>query len=87
MLFIISYRYTKYKIGYDLNGKILGIIANLYCDSGNSPNDNAMPVASSFLDNTYNCKNWSIICELAKTNLPANTAVRSKMTYLFKELP
>lgn len=32
--------YAKYKIGFDQTGKLLGIIINWYCDSGNSPNGN-----------------------------------------------
>ena len=31
-------RYAKYKIGFDQSGKIMGVIVNFYCDSGNSPN-------------------------------------------------
>lgn len=70
-------RYAKYKIGFDETGKFLGILLNWYCDSGNSASDNAMAVGPSFVDNVYNCKNWLIVSNLVKTNLPANTAVRS----------
>ena len=77
-IFLKTKRYAQYKIGFDKSGNIYGIIINWYCDAGNSPNDNAMPVGPLFVDNTYNVKNWHIISNLAKTNLPANTAVRSK---------
>jgi xanthine dehydrogenase molybdopterin-binding subunit B len=76
-------RYFQYKIGIDNAGNIQGIILNVYSDSGNSPNDNMIGVVPEFVDNTYNCKNWHIIMNLAKTNLPANTAVRSKFQINF----
>ncbi len=69
--------YTQYTVGFDNNGIITGLLINWYCDSGNSPTDNCMPVGPLFVDNVYNIKNWHIISNLAKTNLPANTAVRS----------
>ena len=36
--FEMKWRYAKYKIGFDQSGKLLGVIVNFYCDSGNSPN-------------------------------------------------
>ena len=69
--------YAKYKIGCDEYAKLIAIKIEWYCDSGNSPSDNSMPVGPSFVDNVYNCPNWFISSNLVKTNLPANTAVRS----------
>ncbi|RNA44115.1 xanthine dehydrogenase-like isoform X1, partial [Brachionus plicatilis] len=68
---------NQYKIGCDENSKLIAIKIDWYCDAGNSPSDNSMPVGSSFIDNVYNCPNWFISSNLVKTNLPANTAVRS----------
>ena len=56
--------------------KLLGQKITLYADCGNSPNDCDLSVASGFIDNTYSCSNLEISFKLAKTNLPANTAVQ-----------
>ena len=37
-LIVFKFRYAKYVVGFDQSGKLLGIIVNFYCDSGNSPN-------------------------------------------------
>ena len=69
--------YAEYSLGVDNNGAILGQKITLYVDCGNSPNDNAIGAAPSYIDNAYSCKNYLISFKLAKTNLPANTACRS----------
>lgn len=68
---------AKYKLGFDQTGKVLGIIANVYCDCGNSPNETDLFAAAPYMDNAYNCKNWHITYNFAKTNLPANAFTRS----------
>ena len=73
--------YVKYKIGFDNDGLLLGVILDIYVDCGNSPNDNSLSVVPLFVDNAYSCKNWLIRCNLAKTNLAANTACRSPGTF------
>jgi xanthine dehydrogenase/oxidase len=75
--FLLHKRYAKYKVGHDKAGNIFGIIINWYCDGGNSPNDSSIMAGPTFVDNTYNIKNWHIISKVCKTNLPANTSVRS----------
>jgi xanthine dehydrogenase/oxidase len=67
---------AEYTIGFDDYGKLLGQKITLYADCGNSPNDCDLSVASGFIDNTYSCSNLEISFKLAKTNLPANTAVQ-----------
>jgi CO/xanthine dehydrogenase Mo-binding subunit len=76
--FLSNYRYTKYKIGFDTSGKLLGIMVDWYSDVGYSYNDTFMAEGPGFVDNVYSCKNWHIINNLVRTNLPANTYVRSK---------
>jgi xanthine dehydrogenase/oxidase len=72
---------AQYKVGFDKSSRLLGIVINWYCNSGNAPSDNAMIVGYEFVDNCYNCKNWHIVSSLAKTNIPANTACRSPGTF------
>jgi xanthine dehydrogenase/oxidase len=72
---------AQYKVGFDKGGRLLGILINWYCNSGNSPSDNAMVVGYEFVDNVYNCANWHITSSLCKTNTPANTACRSPGTF------
>ena len=68
----------QYKIGYDNSGNLLGIILNVYIDLGNSNNESFTVLSpTSHADNAYNCKNWKMNFHLVKTNLPANTFVRS----------
>ncbi|CAF0756244.1 unnamed protein product [Brachionus calyciflorus] len=73
--------YAKYKIGFNNDGKLLAIKIDFYCDSGNAPTDHSMMATPAFADNVYNCPNWFISSNLVKTNLPANTNVRSPGTF------
>lgn len=73
--------YAEYKVGFDQNGKLIGIIINYYSDAGVCPNDNAMGTIYDFSDNAYNCPNWHLIPTLVKTNTPANTSCRSPGTF------
>lgn len=73
--------YAEYNVGFDDNGKLLGVHIDYYSDAGASPNDNSMGAMYDFCDNAYNCENWHLTATLAKTNTPANTACRSPGTF------
>jgi xanthine dehydrogenase/oxidase len=73
--------YAEYSVGFDDDGKLNGIKINYYSDAGASPNDNGMPAMYDFSDNAYNCANWFLSANLAKTNKAANTACRSPGTF------
>ena len=73
--------YAEYSVGFDNNGKLNGIKINYYSDAGASPNDNGMPAMYDFSDNAYNCLNWFLSANLAKTHKAANTACRSPGTF------
>jgi xanthine dehydrogenase molybdopterin-binding subunit B len=69
---------ADYTIGFDNYGKLLGQKMMLYADCGNNWNDSLdLYFSKAFIDNTYSCSNLEISFKLAKTNLPANTAVSS----------
>jgi xanthine dehydrogenase molybdopterin-binding subunit B len=69
--------YAKYKVGFDNNGKINGLIINWYADAGSNQIDNLLIVGSGFVDNCYNIQNWKIVSKICKTNLAANTFFRA----------
>ena len=69
--------YAKYKVGYDQNGKISGVIIDWMEDGGNSSNDTLTEEGNTYIDNTYNISNWLIRAKMAKTNTAANTACRA----------
>ena len=73
--------YAEYNIGFDNDGKLLGIKINYYSDAGAYPNDQSLPAMYDFSDNAYNCANWYLTATLAKTHKAANTACRSPGTF------
>lgn len=71
---------SRYKVGFNEKGKILALQVEYYADRGCTPNDALMSEGVENADNVYNIKNWRIVCNLVKTNLPANTTMRSVET-------
>ncbi|XP_048383084.1 xanthine dehydrogenase-like isoform X2 [Stegostoma tigrinum] len=67
----------KYKVGFNEDGKLNGIIITYYSDNGCSPNDNEVGESLVFSDNVYKCKNWHLIPIALKTNRAAHTWCRS----------
>jgi xanthine dehydrogenase large subunit len=68
----------RFEVGFDGEGRLLAINAQLYADGGWSC-DLSPPVlmrAMVHLDNAYFCPNTRIVGLIAKTNLPSNTAFR-----------
>ncbi|XP_043920190.1 xanthine dehydrogenase-like [Protopterus annectens] len=68
---------TKYKVGFNKDGTLNGIIFTYYCNNGCSPNDDEVGVSLIFSDNTYKCSNWHIKPIALKTNIPATTWCRA----------
>ncbi|OHT14122.1 aldehyde oxidase and xanthine dehydrogenase [Tritrichomonas foetus] len=68
----------KYKVGFDENGKIDALWADIYADCGWSVDISiAVTDRSLFhIDGAYNIPNFYTTCYLCKTNLPTNTAFR-----------
>ncbi len=52
--------YAKYKVGFDKNGVILGVIIDWMEDQGCSPNQIFTQEGYNYIDNVYNIKNWHI---------------------------
>ena len=52
--------YAKYKVGFDKNGVILGVIIDWMEDQGCSPNQTFTMDGYKYIDNVYNIKNWHI---------------------------
>ncbi|XP_067885711.1 xanthine dehydrogenase-like isoform X2 [Heterodontus francisci] len=67
----------KYKVGFNEDGTLNGIIITYYCDYGSSPNDNEVGSSFIFSDNAYKCKNWQLIPIAVKTNRAAHTWCRA----------
>ncbi|XP_072372292.1 xanthine dehydrogenase-like isoform X2 [Scyliorhinus torazame] len=67
----------KYKVGFNKDGTLNGIIITYYCDNGSSPNDNEVGTAFAFSDNAYKCKNWQLIPVAVKTNRAPHTWCRA----------
>ncbi|XP_041042508.1 xanthine dehydrogenase-like isoform X2 [Carcharodon carcharias] len=67
----------KYKVGFNEDGTLNGVIITYYCDNGSSPNDNEVGLALFFSDNAYKCKNWQLTPIAVKTNRAAHTWCRA----------
>uniref|UniRef100_UPI00398ECDFD xanthine dehydrogenase-like isoform X4 n=1 Tax=Pristiophorus japonicus TaxID=55135 RepID=UPI00398ECDFD len=67
----------KYKVGFNKDGTLNGIIITYYCDNGSSPNDNEVGESFMFSDNAYKCANWQLIPVALKTNRAAHTWCRA----------
>jgi xanthine dehydrogenase/oxidase len=68
----------KYKVGYDDDGRILAVEANLYSNGGYST-DLSYPVlgrALTHFEGCYHMPHISLTGRICKTNLPSNTAFR-----------
>ncbi|XP_072438458.1 xanthine dehydrogenase-like [Chiloscyllium punctatum] len=67
----------KYKVGFNDDGTLNGVIITYYCDNGSSANDNEVSAFFAFSDNAYKCENWKLIPVALKTNRAAHTWCRS----------
>ncbi|KAK3730646.1 hypothetical protein RRG08_060314 [Elysia crispata] len=65
-----------YQIGFDDNGKLLGINADVYSDIGFSTIESTGAIFS-WLDNAYFCPNWLVTTHPLKTNKALATACRA----------
>ncbi|XP_069792527.1 xanthine dehydrogenase/oxidase-like isoform X2 [Narcine bancroftii] len=68
---------VRYKVGFNEDGTLNGIIITYYCDTGSSPNDNEVGENLVFSDNAYRCKNWQLIPVALKTNRTSHTWCRA----------
>ncbi|XP_055334051.1 uncharacterized protein LOC129585412 [Paramacrobiotus metropolitanus] len=68
---------TNYQAGFDNNGKLMGVILDVYGNIGAQANDSAVNGELTWGDNTYNCANWKISMQNCKTNLPPSTWCRA----------
>ena len=69
---------THYRAGFDVDGKIVALVADLYCDGGWSL-DLSFPILDRALmhaDNAYFLPNAAFTGHVCLTNLPSNTAFR-----------
>ena len=70
--------FTRYRVGFDAHGGIVGVEAALYSDGGWSM-DLSLPVldrALFHIDNAYFLPAVHIVGRVCSTNLPSNTAFR-----------
>lgn len=67
-----------YKVGFDENGKIMALIAELYSDGGAYADLSTaiMERAMLHLDNAYYIPHFAVKGQVCKTNTPPNTAFR-----------
>ncbi|XP_041041194.1 xanthine dehydrogenase-like isoform X2 [Carcharodon carcharias] len=68
---------VKYKVGFNEDGTLNGVIITYYCNNGSSPNDHEAGQYFAYSDNAYKCKNWQLIPVAVKTNLAAHTWCRA----------
>jgi xanthine dehydrogenase/oxidase len=68
----------KYKVGFNLDGRISAVKALLYSNSGNSMDASFLVLERAImtLDSGYTIPNWEIKGFACKTNLASNTAFR-----------
>ncbi|CAH2108385.1 unnamed protein product [Euphydryas editha] len=78
---IIGYRHPcliKYKVAFDDDGKITGVIYDVYANVGNYMDISCSMIARAMthVDNCYYIPNIQVKGYLCKTNMPSNTAFR-----------
>ncbi|CAH2076598.1 unnamed protein product, partial [Iphiclides podalirius] len=78
---VTGYRHpflTKYKVAFDIEGKICGVLFNFFANAGNYMDISCAMIdrALNHMDNCYYIPNIEINAYLCKTNLPSNTAFR-----------
>ncbi|XP_055352624.1 uncharacterized protein LOC129598650 [Paramacrobiotus metropolitanus] len=69
--------YGKYTVGVDAQGKLLGVVCEVYCNCGSLALLVPTQVWREFGDNAYKSPTWKFTTYNCKTNLPPNTATRS----------
>jgi xanthine dehydrogenase large subunit len=69
---------NKYKVGFNSDGKILSLMADLYSDGGAYADLSTaiMERAMLHIDNAYYIPNLKVTGQVCKTNTPPNTAFR-----------
>jgi len=68
----------KYRVGFDVNGKILAIDHEIYSNGGHTQDLSwpSLERAMFHVDNAYKVPNFRVRAKACKTNLPSNTAFR-----------
>ncbi|XP_045174786.2 xanthine dehydrogenase-like [Mercenaria mercenaria] len=69
-----------YRVGFDDNGKLLGIDMKIYEGQGYLPNEDSASFFFAFIDNAYYCANWKLSVEAMRTNTPMNTSCRAPVS-------
>ncbi|XP_042871768.1 indole-3-acetaldehyde oxidase-like [Penaeus japonicus] len=69
--------YSKYKVGFDDNGKLASVELDMVSDSGCSANEASAGLGTAFASNVYYCPNWLLRPFVVTTNTPSNTYMRS----------
>uniref|UniRef100_T1JEH9 FAD-binding PCMH-type domain-containing protein n=1 Tax=Strigamia maritima TaxID=126957 RepID=T1JEH9_STRMM len=67
----------QYEVGFDDSGKLEAIKMIYTMDYGCHLNEPACFIAVRFAKNVYTCQNWSVLPQVVRTNLPANTYCRT----------
>ncbi|XP_013187119.1 xanthine dehydrogenase [Amyelois transitella] len=70
--------FTKYKVAFTKDGRIIGLSVEMYCNAGNFMDISCSMIerAVFHVDNTYYIPNVKVKGYICKTNLPSNTAFR-----------
>ena len=68
-----------YQVGIDENGKIMGIIFDVYVDCGYSKADamGGLAMGMTWVDNAYYFPNYRAVAKLCKTNTQSRTSMRA----------
>ncbi|XP_055348686.1 uncharacterized protein LOC129595643 [Paramacrobiotus metropolitanus] len=69
--------YAKYNVGFDDNGKLLGVSCDVYCNTGAYLGSPAITFLYMFAENVYKSDNWKFNLFQCKTNIPSNVFMRA----------
>ncbi|CAH1403040.1 unnamed protein product [Nezara viridula] len=71
---------SKYEVGVDEKGKILGLTVNLYENFGSSFNENIIMLALDGIESCYDKSTWTVNGYLVKTDIPGTCFARAPGT-------
>ncbi|CAL8069378.1 unnamed protein product [Orchesella dallaii] len=69
--------HIPYEVGFDDQGRIGSLKADLICDTGCSSNEASIFLAMLHMQNCYKAVGWEVATHFVFTNTPSNTTVRS----------
>jgi len=72
------------QVGFDNDGRIGKLRAEIFCDLGFTANEPEHLIALNYIQNIYKVQNWEIKLATVITNTPTNTFMRAPGKFKFE---